>query len=163
MKIQSNYELISIDKIDFMNEAYKEAVEAYKKGEVPIGAVIIKDDIVIARAHNEREIKQDATLHAEISCIKKACKKLNTWRLNGCDMYVTLEPCPMCAGALIQARIHTVYIGAKDPKGGAVGSVIDILSENKFNHEIEVVHGIMEEKCSALLKDFFKELRRIKD
>jgi tRNA(adenine34) deaminase len=90
MKIQSNYELISIDEFDFMNEAYKEAVKAYKKGEVPIGAVIIKDNIVIAKAHNEREIKRDATLHAEMSCISKACKKLNTWRLNGCDMYVTL-------------------------------------------------------------------------
>lgn len=143
----------------FMKEAYKEAVKAYKKGEVPIGAVIVKDGIIISRAHNERELKQDATLHAEMTCIRKACKKLNSWRLNDCDMYVTLEPCPMCAGALIQARIRKLYIGAMDPKGGAVGSVIDILAENKFNHKVEVAYGIMEEECSAILKEFFKNLR----
>ncbi|HHW32082.1 MAG TPA: nucleoside deaminase [Clostridiaceae bacterium] len=147
------------DEFYFMNEAYKEAIKAYKKGEVPIGAVIVKDGIIISRAHNEREIKHDATLHAEMTCIRKACKKLNSWRLNDCDIYTTLEPCPMCAGALIQARINRLYIGAKDPKGGAVGSVIDVLGENLFNHKVEIVYGIMEEQCSAILKDFFKNLR----
>jgi tRNA(adenine34) deaminase len=143
----------------FMNKAYREAIKAYEKDEVPIGAVIVKDSKIIARAHNEREQKNDATLHAEISAIKKACKKIGTWRLNDCDMYVTLEPCAMCAGALIQARIRTVYIAAKDPKAGAVGSVINILDVDTFNHKVDVVYGIMEEECSKLLKDFFKELR----
>lgn len=143
----------------FMNEAYKEAVKAYEKDEVPIGAVIVKDGKIIARGHNERELKNDATLHAEISAVKKACKKIGTWRLNNCDIYVTLEPCAMCAGALIQARIRTVYIAAKDPKAGAVGSIINILGIERFNHKVNVVFGIMEEECSKLLKDFFKELR----
>lgn len=142
-----------------MYKAYKEAVKAYEKNEVPIGAVIVKDGKIIARGHNERELKNDATLHAEISAIKKACKKLGTWRLNDCDMYVTLEPCAMCAGALIQARIRTVYIAAKDPKAGAVGSVINILDVEKFNHKVDVVFDIMQEKCSTLLKDFFRDLR----
>jgi len=143
----------------FMNKAYKEAVKAYKKDEVPIGAVVVKDCKIIARGYNERELKNDATLHAEMSAIKRACKKIGTWRLNDCDMYVTLEPCAMCAGALIQARIRTVYIAARDPKAGAVGSVINIPGVEKFNHKVNVVFGIMEEECSKLLKDFFKELR----
>lgn len=151
---------MELDKTqEFMKQAYKEALKAFKKGEVPIGAVIVKEGNVISRAHNERETKQDATLHAEMSCIRKACKKLGTWRLNDCDLYVTLEPCPMCAGALIQSRINTVYIGAKDPKGGAVGSIINVLEQDKFNHNVNVVYGIMEEECSAILKDFFKVLR----
>ncbi|NLC68898.1 MAG: nucleoside deaminase [Clostridiaceae bacterium] len=142
-----------------MKEAYKEALKAYGKEEVPIGAVIVKDNRVIARAHNERESRKDATLHAEISAIKKACKKLGTWRLNDCDMYVTLEPCVMCAGALIQARIRTVFIGAADPKAGAVGSVINVTNVEKFNHRINVVYGVLEEECSLILKKFFKKLR----
>jgi len=143
----------------FMNEAYKEAIKAYKKGEVPIGAVIVKEGKILARAQNERETKKDATLHAEISAIRKACKKLGSWRLKDCDMYVTLEPCAMCAGALIQARIKTLYIATADPKAGAVGSVTDILSIKNFNHKIDVIYGIMEEECSTILKDFFRELR----
>lgn len=143
----------------FMNAAYKEAVKAYEKDEVPIGAVIVKDDKIIAGGHNEKELKNDATLHAEIIAIKKACRKIGTWRLNDCDMYVTLEPCAMCAGALIQARIRTVYIAAKDPKAGAVGSVINISDIEEFNHKINVVFGIMEDECSELLKKFFKKLR----
>lgn len=143
----------------FMNEAYKEAIKAYKQDEIPIGAVVVKDSKIIARGHNERELKNDATLHAEITAIKKACRKLDSWRLNDCDMYVTLEPCVMCAGALVHARIRTVYIGTPDPKAGAVGSVIDILSIEKLNHKVDVVYGIMEDECSAILKSFFKELR----
>lgn len=143
----------------FMQEAYKEALKAYGKDEVPIGAVIVKDSKIIARAHNERESRNDATLHAEISAIKKACRKLGTWRLNDCDMYVTLEPCVMCAGALIQARIRTLFIGAEDPKAGAVGSVIDVTGVEKFNHKINIVYGIMEEESSLILKQFFKKLR----
>ena len=143
----------------FMEQAYKEALKAYKKNEVPIGAVIVKDGKIIARGHNERELKQDATLHAEITAIRKACKKLNSWRLNDCDIYVTLEPCAMCAGALIQSRIKTLYIGALDPRAGAAGSVIDVFKIKEFNHRVEVVYGIMEEECSEILKRFFRELR----
>ncbi|MCX7921343.1 MAG: tRNA adenosine(34) deaminase TadA [Clostridia bacterium] len=143
----------------FMNEALKEAKKAYKKDETPIGAVIVKDGNIIARAHNEKEQKIDATLHAEMTAIRKASKKLATWRLNECDMYVTLEPCAMCAGALIQSRVGRLFIGTADPKAGAVGSVIDVLSVDKFNHKVEVTYGILEEKCSSILKDFFKELR----
>jgi len=143
----------------FMNMAYKEALKAYKKTEVPIGAVIAKEGIIISKAHNERETKNDATLHAEISAIKKACRKLGSWRLDGCDIYVTLEPCLMCAGAIIQARIRTVFIGALDPKAGAFGSVTDVRNIQQLNHKINAVYGIMEKECSNVLKEFFKELR----
>ena len=147
----------------FMKEALKEAKKAYKKDETPVGAVIVKDGIVIARAHNEKELRMDPTLHAEISAIRKACKKLGTWRLNDCDMYVTLEPCAMCAGAIIQARIGRLFIGALDPKAGAAGSVVDLLSVQKFNHRVEVSYGLLTEECSKILKDFFKELRQRKN
>jgi len=146
-----------------MKEALKEAKKAYKKEEAPIGAVIVKDGVVIARAHNEKELKKDPTLHAEITAIRKACKKLGTWRLNGCDMYVTLEPCAMCAGAIIQARIDRLFIGTPDPKAGAVGSVVDLLGIQKFNHKVEVSYGLLEEECSNILKDFFRELRQKKN
>jgi len=143
----------------FMKEALKEARKAYKKDETPIGAVIVKDGTIIARGHNKKELKQDATLHAEMAAIKKASKKLGSWRLNDCDMYVTLEPCTMCAGAIIHARIRRLYIGAADPKAGAAGSVINVFAIDNFNHKVEVIHGILEEECSNILKDFFKELR----
>jgi tRNA(adenine34) deaminase len=143
----------------FMHEALKEAEKAYKKNETPIGAVIVSDGAIISRGHNIKELKKDATLHAELIAIKKACRKLGTWRLNECDMYVTLEPCTMCAGALIQARMGRLFIGAFDPKAGAVGSVINVLQVEKFNHKVEVIQGILEDKCSEILKRFFKELR----
>jgi len=146
-----------------MKEALKEAKKAYKKDETPVGAVIVKDGKVIARGHNEKELKNDPTLHAEISAIRKACKKLNSWRLNDCDMYVTLEPCAMCAGAIIQARVGRLFIGTTDPKAGAVGSVVDILGVDKFNHRVEVSYGLLMEECSKILKDFFKELRQRKN
>lgn len=142
-----------------MNEAIKEAKIAYSKGETPIGAVIVKDGEIIARGHNEKELKQDPTLHAEITAIKKASKKLQSWRLNDCDMYVTLEPCTMCAGAIIHARIRRLYIGTADPKAGAAGSVINVFSIKEFNHKVEVIFGISEEECSMILRNFFKELR----
>jgi len=113
----------------YMKEALKEAVKAYQKDEAPIGAVIVQEGRIISRGHNERETKQDATLHAEMTAIRKACKKKGTWRLNDCDMYVTLEPCAMCAGAIVQARVGRLFIGAADPKAGAAGSVLDILAE----------------------------------
>jgi tRNA(adenine34) deaminase len=143
----------------FMKEALKEARKAYEKDETPIGAVIVRDGRIIARAHNEKELKNDSTMHAEMTAIRKAGRRLGSWRLNGCDMYVTLEPCAMCAGALIQSRIRRLFIGTPDPKAGAAGSVIDVLGVRKFNHRVEVYYGIMEEECSSILKEFFKELR----
>ncbi len=144
----------------FMKLAIKEAKKAYEKLEVPIGAVIVKDGKIIARAHNLRETKKQACAHAEILAIEKACKKLDAWRLEGCEMYVTLEPCPMCAGAIINSRIKKIYIGAMDPKGGTVGSKINLLKDIKLNHETEIQYGVCSEECSKLLKDFFKELRK---
>lgn len=147
-------------KEKFMKEALKEAQKAYDKEEVPIGAVIVKNDKIIARAHNLRETKKKAIAHAEILAIEKACKKLGAWRLEDCDLYVTLEPCVMCAGAIINARIKNLYIGTMDEKGGAVGSKINLLKDIKLNHDVEVKSGILKEECSKILKDFFKELRK---
>ena len=146
----------------FMKEALKEAQKAFDKEEVPVGAVIVKDNKIIARAHNIKELKHDATSHAEILAIQKACKKLGAWRLENCDMYVTLEPCSMCAGALINARIRNLYIGTLDSKTGACGSVLNLL-EYKFNHKIEVEKYILKDECEAILKDFFKKLRKQKN
>lgn len=146
----------------FMNEALKQARQAYNKLEVPVGAVIVKGGKIIARAYNQKECKNDTTNHAEILAIKKASKKLNSWRLIDCDMYVTLEPCSMCAGALIQSRIRKVYIGAPDAKTGACGSVLNLLEDYKFNHVVEVENGILKDECESLLKDFFKKLRDLK-
>ena len=146
---------------EFMIEAFKEAKKAYSKLELPVGAVIVKDNKIIARAHNLRETKTSSLAHAEVLCIEKACKKLNTWRLEGAQMYVTLEPCPMCAGALIQSRIDKVYIGAKDFKNGCVGSMCNILDEN-FTHKVEYEYLDNCEDCSKILTEFFKKLRKIK-
>ncbi len=147
----------------FMNEALKEAKKAYKKLEIPVGAVIVKDGEIIARAHNVKEEKNDATKHAEILAIQKASKKLETWRLNDCEMYVTLEPCSMCAGAMIQARLKKVYIGTMDEKTGACGSVLNLPKDYKFNHIVEIEYGILQPECEKILKDFFKELRKLKE
>lgn len=146
----------------FMKIALKEARKAYDKGEIPVGAVIVKDDIVIAKAHNLKELKNDTTKHAEILAIQKASKKLASWRLENCEMYVTLEPCSMCAGALIQSRLKKVYIGTMDYKTGACGSVLNLLKDFKFNHIVEVETGILKEDCENILKSFFKELRKSK-
>ena len=143
----------------YMSQALKEAGKARKKGESPIGAVVVKDGIIIARAHNEKELKNDSTLHAEMTAIRKASKKLDSWRLTDCDLYVTLEPCTMCAGAIIQARLRNLYIGTSDLKAGAAGSVIDVFRVDAFNHRVEVSWGILEEQCSGILKEFFRELR----
>ena len=141
-----------MEKEKYMKEAIKEAIKAYKIEEVPVGAIIVKDGKIIARAHNKKETKKNATSHAEILAIQKACKKLESWRLTDCEMYVTLEPCSMCAGALINARIKKVYIGTEDTKTGACGSVLNLLEDYKFNHKIEIEKYI--------LKDFFKMLRK---
>lgn len=145
-----------------MKEALKEAQKAYDKLEVPVGAVIVKDGKVIARAHNVKEEKKDTTKHAEILAISKASKKLGSWRLIDCDMYVTLEPCSMCAGAVINARIKKVYIGTMDQKTGACGSVFNLLEDYTFNHKVEIETGILQEECESMLKNFFRELRKSK-
>lgn len=144
---------------ELMLKAVRQAEIAFSKGEAAVGAVIVKDGIVIARGHNRKEAKRDVTSHAEIEAIKKAAKKLGTWRLDSCDMYVTLEPCPMCAGAIIQSRIKTLYIGAMDNRAGAAGSVVDLFRVPQFNHRVDVVIGLLHEQCRTLLKKFFEELR----
>lgn len=149
-------------KEKYMKEAIKEAKKASKKLEVPVGCVIVKDGNIIARAHNQKETKTDTTKHAEILAIQKASKKLEAWRLLDCEMYVTLEPCSMCAGAMIQSRIKKVYIGAMEPKTGACGSVLNLLQDYPFNHIVEIETGIEEEKCEQVLKEFFKKLRELK-
>ena len=146
----------------FMKEALKEAKKAYSKLEVPVGAVIVKDGKIIARAHNLKETKKDTTQHAEIIAIQKASKKLESWRLIDCDMYVTLEPCSMCAGAMINSRIRKVYIGTKDKKTGAAGSVLNLFDDFVFNHKVEVESGILQDECEDILKKFFKDLRQMK-
>ncbi len=150
------------EKERFMEEALKEAKKAYDKLEVPVGAVIVKDGKIIARAHNLKETKYDTTNHAEILAIQKASKKLKNWRLTECEMYVTLEPCSMCAGALINARVKKVYIGANDEKAGAAGSVLNLFKDYKFNHNVEAEKGILKEECENILKNFFRQLRKIK-
>ena len=150
------------EKNKFMKQALKEAKKAYEKLEVPVGAVIVKDGKIIARAHNLKETKTDTTKHAEILAIQKASKKLESWRLVDCEMYITLEPCSMCAGAIINSRIKKVYIGALDEKTGAAGSVLNLFEDYKFNHKVEVEKGVMQKECENILKDFFKMLRKYK-
>ena len=146
----------------FMKQALKQARKAYEKLEVPVGVVIVKDNKIIARAHNLKESKNNSICHAEILAIQKACKKLNSWRLLDCEMYVTLEPCSMCAGALINSRIKKVYIGVTDEKTGACGSKLNLLEDFKFNHIVEIEKYILKDECESILKDFFKNLRKRK-
>ena len=146
----------------FMQEAIKEAEKAYKKFEVPVGAVIVKNGEIIAKAHNLKETKLDTTKHAEILAIQRASRKLKSWRLIDCEMYITLEPCTMCAGAIINSRIKKIYIGAMDEKTGAAGSKLNLFKDYTFNHNVEVETNIMKEECEKILKDFFKELRKLK-
>ena len=150
------------EKEKFMKEALKEAKKAYNKLEVPVGCVIVKEGKIIARTHNLKETKLDTTKHAEMLAIQKASQKLKAWRLLDCEMYVTLEPCSMCAGALIQARIKKVYIGTLDKKTGACGSVLNLLKDYTFNHKVELETGILQEECEQILKQFFRELRERK-
>ncbi len=143
---------------EFMRAALREAQKAADIGETPIGAVIVRGGKIIARAHNKREIKKNALMHAEIIAIDKACRKLGGWRLPGCDIYVTLEPCPMCMGAIIQARIENLYFGAYDAKSGCAGSVCDL--SLLLPHKVNVTSGIMREDCENIIKSFFKNLRK---
>lgn len=146
----------------FMAAAIEQAKIALEKKEVPIGAVIVKDGEIIAAAHNLRETKQNAIAHAEVLAINQACEKLGTWRLEGTTLYVTLEPCPMCAGALIMSRVERVVYGAKDPKGGCAGTFMNLLEDERFNHQCEVLSGVCEAACGSMLTSFFKDLRERK-
>ncbi|KAA0543142.1 nucleoside deaminase [Bacillus sp. BGMRC 2118] len=143
----------------FMKLAIAEAKNAELLGEVPIGAVLVKDNMVIASAHNLRETEQRAIAHAEMLVIDEGCKKLGTWRLEETTLYVTLEPCPMCSGGIVLSRIPRVVFGARDPKGGCAGTIMNLLDESRFNHQSEVLSGVLEEECAALLTTFFKNLR----
>ena len=152
------------DDEKYMRQALKEAKKAYALGEVPIGCVVVREGKIIARACNRRNTDKNTLSHAEISAIRKASKKTGDWRLEGCTLYVTLEPCQMCAGAIVQARIPRVVIGCRNPKAGCAGSILDLFHEPRFNHQVEVTEGVLEEECSGMLKDFFKALRyRLKE
>lgn len=148
--------------INYMKEALTEAKKSAELGEVPIGAVIVKEGKIVGRGHNLTESEKDPTAHAEIMAIKDAAKTLGGWRLIGCQMYVTCEPCSMCAGAMVWSRIEKVYIGTADPKAGAAGSVLNVLQEPKLNHQVNIEYGLMQEECAGVLKDFFRELRKKK-
>ncbi len=143
----------------YMKEAIKQAKRAMKMNEVPIGCVIVYNDEIIGRGYNRRMTDKNTLSHAELNAIKKASKKMDDWRLDDCEMYVTTEPCQMCAGAIVQARIKKVYIGCMNPKAGCAGSIMNLLEVDAFNHQVESEKGILEEECSNLLKEFFKKLR----
>jgi len=149
-------------KEQYMREALKEAKKAKKLNEVPIGCVIVKDNKIIGRGYNRRMKDKNTLSHAELNAIRKASKKLKDWRLDDCEMYVTTEPCQMCSGAIVQARIKKVYIGCMNPKAGCAGSIMNLLQVDKFNHQVEIESGVLEEECSGILKDYFKELRNNK-
>ena len=146
----------------FMREAMRQAGKARTLNEVPIGCVIVRDGKVIARGYNRRNTDKSTLAHAEISALKKACKKTGDWRLEDCTLYVTLEPCPMCAGAIVQSRMKRVVIGCMNPKAGSAGSVVNLLQEKGFNHQVEITCGILGDECSTMLSSFFKELRASK-
>ena len=143
----------------YMKEAIKQAKKAYALGEVPIGCVIVYQDKIIGRGYNRRNTDKNTLAHAEITAINKASKKMGDWRLEDCTLYVTLEPCQMCAGAIVQARITEVVMGTMNPKAGCCGSILNILDMPQFNHQVRVKRGVLEEACSSLLTSFFKELR----
>lgn len=146
----------------YMKAALREAKKAYRLDEVPIGCVIVQNDKIIARGYNRRNTDKNTLAHAELSAIKKASKKTGDWRLEDCTMYVTLEPCQMCAGAIVQSRLGKVVIGSMNPKAGCAGSVINLLQMKQFNHQVETVTGVLEEDCSMMLSGFFQELREKK-
>lgn len=146
----------------YMGEAIKQAKRAYRREETPIGCVIVYQDKIIARGYNKRNMKKNTLAHAEILAINKASKVLGDWRLEDCTMYVTLEPCPMCAGAIVQARIPRVVIGSMNLKAGCAGSVLNLLQQNGLNHQVEITKGVLAEECSGLMTSFFRELRKKK-
>lgn len=148
-----------MDHAGYMREALAEAEKAYALGEVPIGAVVVLNGEIIGRGHNLREILNDSTAHAEILAMREAARQLGDWRLNGCTIYSTIEPCPMCAGALVQFRVSTLVYGAADIKAGAVDSLVDLVRDPRFNHRVEVLSGVLEEECRTIIRRFFCELR----
>lgn len=148
--------------MNFMNEAINEGIKAFEKGEVPVGAVIVKDGFIIGRGHNLKEEKKDPTMHAEIIAIKEACKVIGDWRLTGCEIYVTLEPCPMCLGALLQSRISKIYIGTFNKDMGACGSVVNLVDNRSLNSFIETI-WTYDKRCSKLIEDFFRQKRKYKN
>ena len=149
-----------VDHEQMMRRAFREAEAALEEGEVPVGAVIVKEGRIIGRGHNQRETLRDPTAHAEMIAITQAAAAVEAWRLTDCTMYVTLEPCSMCAGAIVLARIPRVVYAAVDPKAGACGSVMDIVRDDRLNHRVDVVSGVLAAECSAILKDFFRTRRR---
>ncbi|MBS4745543.1 tRNA adenosine(34) deaminase TadA [Bacillus sp. FSL H8-0516] len=146
----------------FMQEAISEALKAEQIGEVPIGAIIVVDDQIVSRAHNLRESEQRSIAHAELLAIDEACKATGSWRLEDAVLYVTLEPCPMCAGAIVLSRVKKVVFGAYDPKGGCAGTLMNLLDDERFNHQSEVIGGVLENQCGELLSQFFRNLRQRK-
>ena len=152
-----------MDKHDkYMKEALRQAKKAYALNEVPIGCVIVYEDKIIARGYNRRNTDHNTLAHAELNAIRKASKKLGDWRLEGCTMYITLEPCQMCAGAIVQARVDQVVIGSMNAKAGCAGSVLNLLQMPEFNHQVQITYGVMEKECSTMLSKFFKDLREQK-
>lgn len=151
----------SIDE-KYMKEAVRQAGKAYEIGEVPIGCVIVYEGRVIGRGYNRRTVDKNTLAHAELIAIRKACRKMGDWRLEGCTMYVTLEPCQMCSGAIVQSRIPRVVIGCMNPKAGCAGSILNLLQMDEFNHQVELTTGVLEEECSQMMKAFFRELRELK-
>ncbi len=147
----------------YMREAIKQAKKALSLGEVPIGCVIVYEDKIIARGYNRRMLDKNTLSHAELNAIRKASKALGDWRLDGCEMFVTLEPCQMCAGAIVQSRIKKVYIGSMNPKAGCAGSIMNLLQVPAFNHQVEIETGILNDRCSDMLTSFFRNLRNRKD
>lgn len=145
---------------NYMKEAIKQAKKAYELAEVPIGCVIVHEEKIIGRGYNRRTADKNPLAHAELLAIKKASKKLNDWRLEDCTMYVTLEPCQMCSGAIIQARIKRVVVGCMNPKAGCAGSILNLLEVKEFNHQAELITGVMETECSLMMKEFFRQLRQ---
>ncbi len=143
----------------YMSEALKEAKKAFEKKEVPVGAVIVHNSKIIAKAHNQIEMLHDATAHAEMIAITQAAEYLNNWRLNDAEIFVTIEPCIMCCGAIVLSRIKRLYYGARDPKMGGVESIADVISNPRLNHKVEVIAGIREEECAALIREFFEKIR----
>lgn len=145
-----------------MKEAIRQAHKAWKLQEVPIGCVIVKEDRIIARGYNRRNTDKNTLAHAELQAIRKASRAVGDWRLEDCTMYITLEPCQMCAGAIVQARIPRVVIGSRNPKAGCAGSILNLLNVPEFNHQVELTEGVLEEECSAMLTDFFRQLREVR-
>lgn len=148
------------DHEKFMRAAMEEAAKAAAIGEVPIGAVVVQNGEIVGRGYNLRETQKDPTLHAEMIAIREASNRLGGWRLIGCTLYVTLEPCPMCAGAIVQSRVEGVVFGARDPKAGCAGTLMNLLEEPRFNHQVPVLEGVLADECAQLLKDFFRGLRK---